>query len=75
MHILKGVYHSTSSGGSDLHLIELENPRNKPDLLRLSDRYGNSIYKRHSDKAGLEQLEPVSIGINALIRSYGYGKV
>ncbi len=32
VHTPKGVYHSTSSG---LHLIELENLRNKLDLLRL----------------------------------------
>jgi mannose-6-phosphate isomerase-like protein (cupin superfamily) len=37
----KGVFHSTENTGVDnLHLVEVEVPRNKFDLVRLRDRYG-----------------------------------
>jgi len=37
----KGVFHSTANtGADDLHLVEVEVPRNKFDLVRLRDRYG-----------------------------------
>lgn len=37
----KGVFHSTENTGTvDLHLVEVEVPRNKFDLVRLRDRYG-----------------------------------
>ncbi|WP_344804895.1 cupin domain-containing protein [Microlunatus ginsengisoli] len=40
-HIGKGVFHGTANVGSGpLHLVEVELPRNKFDLVRLSDRYG-----------------------------------
>ena len=41
--IPKGVFHSTENiGDSTLDLVEVETPRNKFDLVRLSDRYGRS---------------------------------
>jgi mannose-6-phosphate isomerase-like protein (cupin superfamily) len=41
--IPKGVFHSTENiGDSALDLVEVETPRNKFDLVRLSDRYGRS---------------------------------
>jgi mannose-6-phosphate isomerase-like protein (cupin superfamily) len=44
IHIGKGVFHSTTNiGSSDLDLIEVETPRNKLDLLRLTDRYGRAF--------------------------------
>jgi len=37
----KGVFHGTDNTGTgDLHLVEVEVPRNKFDLVRLHDRYG-----------------------------------
>jgi mannose-6-phosphate isomerase-like protein (cupin superfamily) len=37
----KGVFHGTdNTGAADLHLVEVEVPRNKYDLVRLRDRYG-----------------------------------
>ena len=37
----KGVFHGTTNAGpDDLHLVEIEVPRNKFDLVRLHDRYG-----------------------------------
>ncbi len=76
VHIPKGLYHSTTSGNSDLHLIELENPRNKLDLLRLSDRYGrkNTSYEKVSNKARLEELKNIGVGTNTLIRGMDYEK-
>jgi len=39
--IPKGVFHSTDNlGATDAHLIEVETPRNKFDLVRKNDRYG-----------------------------------
>lgn len=39
--IPKGVFHSTDNVGSaDAHLVEVETPRNKFDLVRKTDRYG-----------------------------------
>lgn len=39
--IPKGVFHSTDNLGiTDAHLIEVETPRNKFDLVRKNDRYG-----------------------------------
>ena len=57
-----------------MHLIELENPRNKLDLLRLSDRYGreNTSYEKDSYKESLEDLESTGVGTNTLIRSNDY---
>ncbi|WP_377482118.1 MAG: cupin domain-containing protein (plasmid) [Microcoleus anatoxicus] len=41
--IPKGVFHNTENlGNSTLELVEVETPRNKFDLVRLSDRYGRS---------------------------------
>lgn len=41
IYISKGVFHQTISlQDQTLHLIEIENPRNKYDLLRLNDSYG-----------------------------------
>lgn len=38
--IRQGVFHSTENiGNADLHLLEVESPNNKQDLLRLEDKY------------------------------------
>lgn len=51
VYITKGIYHQTiSSVDQELQLIEIENPRNKYDLIRLSDNYGreNTSYEKKS---------------------------
>lgn len=51
LYIERGVFHQTISTGNDyLELIEIENPRNKFDLLRLSDDYGraNQSYEKNN---------------------------
>lgn len=41
--IRTGVFHQTTNiGDTDLHLIEVETPNNKTDLLRLEDSYGRA---------------------------------
>jgi mannose-6-phosphate isomerase-like protein (cupin superfamily) len=46
----KGVFHSTTNAGADdLHLVEVEVPRNKFDLVRLRDRYGREGTQYETD--------------------------
>jgi mannose-6-phosphate isomerase-like protein (cupin superfamily) len=43
VYIDRGVFHSTTNTGlDDLHLVEIETPRNKLDLVRAQDRYGRA---------------------------------
>lgn len=74
IHLPKGVYHSTSATDDDLHIVELENPRNKLDLLRQEDRYGrkNTSYETLSENGDLGSLEKLSAGMNTLIRTKDY---
>lgn len=74
VYLPKGIYHSTTSLDENLHLIELENPRNKLDLLRLKDKYGreNMSYEKETNQRGLEQLQNVTEAKNTLIRSKDY---
>jgi mannose-6-phosphate isomerase-like protein (cupin superfamily) len=52
--IPKGVFHSTDNVGSqDAHLIEVENPRNKFDLIRKRDRYGRQGQQYESNNSAL----------------------
>lgn len=66
IYINKGVFHQTSAGHSGMELLEIENPRNKFDLLRLQDKYGrqNTAYEKksqiHDLLAPLEQIGPGS---------------
>lgn len=49
----KGVFHGTANTGTtDLHLVEVEVPRNKLDLVRISDRYGRqgASYETSADR-------------------------
>ncbi len=47
----KGVFHSTTNtGADDLHLVEVEVPRNKFDLVRLHDRYGRQGTQYETDR-------------------------
>lgn len=72
VHIPKGMYHSTLSLDAELHLVELENPRNKLDLLRLDDKYGrkNTSYESQTKSENMCALEKVEK--NTLIRSSDY---
>ncbi len=43
LHLGRGVFHQTRNAGTEpLHLIEVEVPRNKHDLVRLHDAYGRA---------------------------------
>ena len=71
IYIAKGVFHQTISGKSGIELIEVENPRNKFDLLRLKDNYGrqNMAYEKKSQEHDL--LPPLQqIAAGTLIREH-----
>nr|WP_263973746.1 cupin domain-containing protein [Rouxiella badensis] len=71
VYIERGVFHQTiASENQGLQLIEIENPRNKFDLLRLNDSYGrkNTAYEQNSVSHDL--LAPIkNIGPGSFIRS------
>src|SRR3954447_6527778 len=53
----KGVFHSTEcSGPDDLHLVEVEVPRNKFDLVRLRDRYGRQGTQYETERQETDAL-------------------
>lgn len=48
--IRKGVFHQTKNvGDQDLHLLEVECPNNKSDILRLEDNYGRACTPYEND--------------------------
>ena len=52
--IEKGVFHATKSLSEEgIYLLEIENPPNKTDLIRLDDRYG----RRLSGYEGVTEME------------------
>lgn len=58
--IPKGVFHSTDNlGETDAHLVEVETPRNKFDLIRKKDRYGRQGQQYEANKSAsvLGELE------------------
>jgi mannose-6-phosphate isomerase-like protein (cupin superfamily) len=59
-YIGKGVFHGTANVGSDdLHVVEVELPRNKLDLVRLTDRYGRAGARyENSPRAAASELRP-----------------
>lgn len=76
VYIAKGVFHQTTAGKSGIELIEVENPRNKFDLLRLTDNYGrqNMSYERKSVQHDL--LPPLQqIAPGKLIRPHDLHKM
>ena len=76
IYIAKGVFHQTISGKSGIELIEVENPRNKFDLLRLKDNYGrqNMAYEKKSQEHDL--LPPLQqIAAGTLIREHDLHKL
>lgn len=73
IYLGKGVFHQThSTCDGELNLIEVENPRNKFDLLRYQDSYGreNTAYERESVNVS-DLMDMRSISPGAFIRDYG----
>lgn len=57
--IPKGVFHSTDNVGSvEAHLIEVETPRNKFDLIRKQDRYGRQGQQYETGKS-VREISPL----------------
>lgn len=53
--IPRGVFHSTDNvGRSEAHLVEVETPRNKFDLIRMQDRYGRQGQQYETRNSALE---------------------
>lgn len=53
----KGVFHGTENNGHDnLHLVEVEVPRNKFDLVRLRDRYGRQGTQYETERMETDAL-------------------
>ncbi|CBJ79303.1 conserved hypothetical protein [Xenorhabdus bovienii str. Jollieti] len=62
VYIERGVFHQTISTGNDyLELIEVENPRNKFDLLRLSDDYGRAAQSYENVSLNHDLLSPLKL--------------
>jgi mannose-6-phosphate isomerase-like protein (cupin superfamily) len=53
--IPRGVFHSTDNvGRGEAHLVEVETPRNKFDLIRMQDRYGRQGQQYETRNSTLE---------------------
>ncbi|KAA8999353.1 cupin domain-containing protein [Affinibrenneria salicis] len=65
IYIKRGVFHSTSAGEHGIHLIEIENPRDKFDLIRLEDNYGRK-------NQGYETDASADIEISDLVQHQDY---
>lgn len=67
VYLNKGVFHQTfSTGDEDLILIEIENPRDKLDLLRYKDSYDrqSKAYEKESKKLdNFNELVKISPGV------------
>ena len=71
--IPKGVFHSTENmGDSTLELVEVETPRNKFDLVRLSDRYGRSSagYEQEAMNYELAEMQSLHYIAEARLRTF-----
>lgn len=71
--IPKGVFHNTENiGNSTLDLVEVETPRNKFDLVRLSDLYGRSgtRYEQEVMDYGLTEMQSFSHIAEAKLRTF-----
>jgi mannose-6-phosphate isomerase-like protein (cupin superfamily) len=70
--IPKGVFHGTENlGDSTLDLVEVETPRNKFDLVRLSDRYGRSgkSYEQEVLNYDLPEMQALNYIVQAKLRT------
>ncbi|WP_446469537.1 cupin domain-containing protein [Xenorhabdus stockiae] len=72
IYIEKGVFHQTISTGENyLELIEVENPRNKFDLLRFSDEYGRVTKSYEKNSINHDLLSPLKlVSPGVYIRSF-----
>jgi len=68
IYLRRGVFHSTSSGANGLQLIEVENPRDKFDLLRASDTYGRATQNYEPEGEWAQNLPPMVEEHNYFIR-------
>lgn len=71
--IPKGAFHSTDNLGSgEAHLIEVETPRNKFDLIRKEDRYGRegTQYETQNSPQNIAPLEDDDTQAYAMIRRH-----
>lgn len=67
--IKKGVFHSTKAGTQGLSLIEVENPRNKFDLIRFEDSYGREKQKYETFDSDEIFLSDLNSYRNYMLRS------
>jgi len=73
VRIPKGAFHSTDNVGSgEAHLIEVETPRNKFDLIRKRDRYGRegTQYETQNSPQDIAPLEDDHTQTYAMIRRH-----
>lgn len=70
VYIGRGVFHRTQADeDGPLDLIEVENPRNKFDLIRIGDDYGRTAKAYEPNASSHENLEPMqSVGQTILHR-------
>lgn len=74
VHIKKGAFHLTENvGHENLHLIEIETPRNKLDLVRASDKYGRkgTAYETKNRFAHLPDMQINKNVCGAKLRATG----
>jgi mannose-6-phosphate isomerase-like protein (cupin superfamily) len=73
----KGVFHSTDNiGDTPAHIIEVETPRNKFDLIRKLDKYGRQGkgYETNFSKKSITPLVVIDESANRKIRDYDLNK-
>lgn len=71
--IPKGVFHSTESvSDNPAHLIEVETPRNKFDLIRKKDKYGRQGkgYETEFERQNIFPLTAIDSDVSKKIRKY-----
>src|SRR5437016_11556768 len=70
-YLPKGVFHATENvGQTPLELVEVETPRNKLDLVRLTDRYGRAgaSYEQESQQYQVVNLVALDTPGDAKLR-------
>jgi len=63
--IRQGVFHKTKANVGDVHLLEIETPPNKLDLVRLEDKYGRAgqPYENEDHYTTVENLIQLKEGV------------
>lgn len=75
IYLKKGAFHCTENvGNSSLHLVEVETPRNKFDLVRLEDSYGR-VGKHYEEEILEEKLPELEKGeiLRSTIKQFSFG--